>query len=74
MPMRGVHDLAFSTSCLENTLKLWCELPCDFHLSYLWLSLFYQVRVSAAVKWLAIYNPVLHIAASLLLLVFVGKA
>ena len=56
MPVCCVHDLAFFISCLENTLKLWRELPCDFHLSCLWPSLFYQVLVSPAVKWLVIYN------------------
>ena len=58
IPVICVHDLAFFTSFLENTLKPMVELPSIFHWSCLWLSLFYQVLVSPAVKWFAIYNPI----------------
>jgi uncharacterized membrane protein YhdT len=68
-----VHDLAFFTSFLENTLKPTVGLPSIFHWSCLWLSLFYQVRVIAAVNWLLIYNPIYSITASLLLLVPVSR-
>ena len=31
MPVSSVHDLTFSTFCLENALKLRRELTCLFH-------------------------------------------